>query len=253
MTAKMDVYDFGEASHQLYEFIWGDFCDWYIELAKIPLRDEARAPATRWVLAYVLENTLRLLHPFVPFVTETITQQLYGGDHLIMTAAYPEADSMVTYDKDAAQADFLIGFIKAVRNLKAVFHLPPTEKQSVVAMGADGDIAAIAANAEAVMFGGRFADIGTQLDSTQRYIKGAYGTMHVLILAKADFDYEGELKVLGGRLDLLHADTMKLEARLNNQDFIARAPAEVVDKDTQKLEDLRAEEQLIRTFLKGQG
>lgn len=253
VTAKMDVYDFGEASHQLYEFIWGDFCDWYIELAKIPLRDEARAPATRWVLAYVLENTLRLLHPFVPFVTETITQQLYGGDHLIMTAAYPEADSMVTYDKDAAQAGFLIGFIKAVRNLKAVFHLPPTEKQSVVAMGADGDIAAIAANAEAVKFVGRFADIGTQLDSTQRYIKGAYGTMQVMILAKADFDYEGELKVLGGRLELLHADTMKLEARLNNQDFIARAPAEVVDKDTQKLEDLRAEEQLIRTFLKGQG
>ena len=253
VTAKMDVYDFGEASHRLYEFVWGDFCDWYIELAKIPLRDEARAPATRWVLAYVLENTMRLLHPFVPFVTETITQQLYGGDHLMATTAYPEADGMTTYDKDAIQADFLIGFIKAVRNLKAVFHLPPTEKQSVVAIGAESDIAAIMANAEAVKFVGRFADIGTKLDSTQRYIKGAYGAMQVMILAKSDFDYEGELKILAGKLELLHTDTAKLEARLGNQDFLARAPAEVVDKDTQKLEDLKAEEQLIGTFLKEQG
>ena len=253
VTAKMDVFDFGEASHRLYEFIWGNFCDWYIELAKIPLRDETRAPATRWVLAYVLEQTLRLLHPFVPFVTETITQQLYGGDHLMATTAYPEADAMTTYDKDATQADFLIGFIKAVRNLKAVFHLPPTEKQSVVVAGAESDIAAIMANAEAVKFVGRFADIGTELDSTQRYIKGAYGAMQVMILAKSDFDYEGELKVLEGKLELLHADTTKLEARLGNQDFLARAPAEVVDKDTQKLEDLKAEEQLIATFLQGQG
>lgn len=253
VTAKMDVYDFGEASHRLYEFIWGDFCDWYIELAKIPLRDEARGPATRWVLAYVLENTLRLLHPFVPFVTETITQQLYSGDHLMATTAYPEADGMTTYDKDAMQADFLIGFIKAVRNLKAVFHLPPTEKQSVVAVGAETDIAAIMANAEAVKFVGRFADIRMELDLTQRYIKGSYGTMQVMILAKSDFDYEGELKVLAGKLELLHADTAKLEARLGNQDFLARAPAEVVDKDTQKLEDLKAEEQLIATFLQEQG
>jgi valyl-tRNA synthetase len=253
VTARMDVFDFGDASHRLYEFIWGDFCDWYIELAKIPLRDEARAPATRWVLAYVLENTLRLLHPFAPFVTETITQQLYGGDHLIMTAAYPEADAMTAYEEDAAQADFLIGFIKAVRNLKAVFHLPPTEKQSIVVVGAERDLAAIMTNAEAVKFVGRFAGIATQPDSAQRYIKGAYGTMQVMILAKADFDYEGELKVLGGRLELLHADATKLEDRLGNQDFLARAPAEVIEKDTQKLEDLKAEEQLIGTFLKGQG
>jgi valyl-tRNA synthetase len=253
VTARMDVFDFGDASHRLYEFIWGDFCDWYIELAKIPLRDEARAPATRWVLAYVLENTLRLLHPFVPFVTETVTQQLYDGDHLIMTAAYPEADAMTAYEGDAAQADFLIGFIKAVRNLKAIFHLPPTEKQSIVAVGAERDLAAIMTNAEAVKFVGRFAGIATQPDSAQRYIKGAYGTMQVMILAKADFDYEGELKVLGGRLELLHADATKLEDRLGNQDFLARAPAEVIEKDTQKLEDLKAEEQLIGTFLKGQG
>jgi valyl-tRNA synthetase len=77
--------------------------------------------------------------------------------------------------------------------------------------------------------------------------------MQVMILAKSDFDYEGELKMLGSKLELLHADTTKLEARLGNQDFLARAPAEVVDKDTQKLEDLKAEEQLIGTFLKGQG
>ena len=253
VTSKMDIYDFGEASHRLYEFVWGDFCDWYIELAKIPLRDEAKAPATRWVLAYVLENILRLLHPFIPFVTETITQQLYAGDHLIMTAAYPEADSMVTYERDAAQADFLIGFIKAVRNLKAVFHLPPTEKQSVVAVGEERDVAAIMANAEAVKFVGRFADIGTHLDPSQRYIKGAYGTMQVLILAKPDFDVEAELTVLQGKLTLLHTEVAKLAARLGNQDFLAHAPADVVDKDTQKLDDLRAEERLLTDFLNEQG
>jgi len=253
ITARMDVYDFGEASHRAYEFIWGDFCDWYIELSKIPLRDETRAPATRWVLAYVLENIMRLLHPFVPFVTETVTQQLYGGDHLMITARYPEAADMVGYVQDAAQADFLIGFIKAVRNLKAVFHLPPTEKQTVAAVGSPADVAAILDNVEAVKFVGRFADIADEVDPDKRYIKGAYGTMKVMILAKEDFDYEGELKVLAGRLQLLDSDIAKLADRLGNQDFLARAPGEVIDKDTQKLEDLRAEQQLIEAFLKGQG
>ncbi|MGB9666233.1 MAG: valine--tRNA ligase [Candidatus Cryosericum sp.] len=253
VTARMDIYDFGEASHRLYEFVWGDFCDWYIELAKIPLRDEAKAGATRWVLAYVLDNILRLLHPFVPFVTETITQQLYAGDHLVMTSAYPEAHDMTSYTEDAGRADFLIGFIKAVRNLKAVFRLPPTEKQTVVALGSAEDIAAILANAEAVKFVGRFAEIGTQLDPSQRYIKGAYGGMQVLILAKPDFDFEGELGVLRNKLELLRAEAGKLENRLNNEDFVARAPAEVVEKDTQKLDDLKAEERLLTDFLGEQG
>jgi valyl-tRNA synthetase len=253
ITAKMDAYDFGEASHRAYEFIWGDFCDWYIELSKIPLRDETKAPATRWVLAYVLDNIMRLLHPFVPFVTETVAQQLYGGDRLMITTPYPEADDMASYSQDAVQADFLIGFIKAVRNLKAVFHLPPTEKQTVVAVGSPADIAAILDNVEAVKFVGRFADITTEIDPGKRYIKGAYGTMKVMILAKEDFDYEGELKVLAGRLQLLDSDVAKLAGRLSNQDFLARAPGEVIDKDTQKLDDLRAEQQLVSAFLKGQG
>ncbi len=253
ITEKMDIYDFGEASRLVYEFVWGDFCDWYIELSKIPLRDPAKAPATRWVLAYVLENTLRLLHPFIPFVTETITQKLYRGDHLLMQQAYPEADAMPAYQEDVRQADFLIGFIKAVRNLKAVFHLPPTEKQTVVATGNASDIAAILANSEAVKFVGRFAGILTAADPVQRYIKGAYGTMKIMLLAKPDFDFESELGVLAGKLQALQGEIAKLEARLGNKDYQDRAPAEVIDKDTQKLEDLQAEAKLIDTFLQEQG
>ena len=253
VTARMDMYDFGEASHRLYEFVWGDFCDWYIELAKIPLREERTAPVTRWVLAWVLDNVLRLLHPFVPFVTETIVQQQYRGNRLIMTSPYPEADSLSAFPDDAVQAEFLIGFIKSVRNLKAVFHLPPTEKQSVVAVGSDTDTRAILDNAEAVKFVGRLADLTTRPEPGERYIKGAYGAMQVMIRAKPDFDAEGELKVLGSRLEALRADIAGIQSRLDNPDFLARAPAEVVEKDTQKVEDLAAEAQLIDSFLQGQG
>lgn len=252
ITAKMDTYDFGEASRLVYEFVWGDFCDWYIELSKIPLRDETRAPATRWVLAYLLESILRLLHPFIPFVTETIVQKLYGGDRLLMQQKYPEADEMSAYQKDAEQADFLIGFIKAVRNLKAVFHLPPTEKQTVVAIGNASDIAAIMANIEAVKFVGRLADIQTAPDAAQRYINGAYGSMKIMLLAKADFDVESELGVLAEKLTALNGEIGKIETRLGNKEYQDRAPAEVIDKDTQKLEDLKAEAQLIDAFLRGQ-
>ena len=253
ITTHMDMYDFGEASHRAYEFVWGDFCDWYIELAKIPLRDADRAPATRWVLAYVLDNILRLLHPFVPFVTEAIVRQLSGGERLLMTSRYPESANIPGYETDAEHAEFLIGFIKAVRNLKAVFRLPPTEKQAIVVEGPAADIAAILANAEAVKFVGRFTDMSTDVDPSRRYIKGAYGAMKIRILAREDFDYEGELAVLRGRLEALNADIAKLAARLGNPDFVERAPAEVVDKDTDKLEALRAEQQLISSFLQGQG
>jgi valyl-tRNA synthetase len=122
-----------------------------------------------------------------------------------------------------------------------------------VAVGEERDVAAIMANAEAVKFVGRFADIGTHLDPSQRYIKGAYGTMQVLILAKPDFDVEAELTVLQGKLTLLHTEVAKLAARLGNQDFLAHAPVDVVDKDTQKLDDLRAEERLLTDFLNEQG
>ena len=170
-----------------------------------------------------------------------------------MTAPYPEADTLATFPEDAARGEFLIGFIKSVRNLKAVFRLPPTEKQSVVAVGSEADIQPIIENAEAVKFVGRLADLTTRPEPGQRYIKGAYGAMQVMIRAKPDFDAEGELKVLGSRLEALKADIAKVQGRLDNPDFVARAPAEVVEKDTQKAEDLTAEAQLIDSFLKGQG
>jgi valyl-tRNA synthetase len=253
VTARMDVYDFGEASHRLYEFIWGDFCDWYIELSKIPLRDEATAPAARWTLAYVLDSTLRLLHPFVPFVTETIVQQIWAGKRLLMTCPYPEASEMAVYPDEAVRADFLAGFIKAVRNLKAVFRLPPTEKQSVVATGDAQGIATVMANADAVRFVGRLASIDTEPTPGQRYIKGSYGSMTLRILAKDDFDFEAELGILACKLEGLTGDIGKIETRLSNEEFVARAPIEVVDKDTAKLEELKAEASLIGTFLREQG
>ena len=103
VTKLADKYEFGEVGRALYNFIWDDFCDWYIEMAKLPLygEDEAAKKMTRSVLAYVLDNTMRLLHPFMPFITEEIWQNLPHEGESITVAAWPVVDAALT-DTDRA-------------------------------------------------------------------------------------------------------------------------------------------------------
>ncbi len=126
MTKLADKYEFGEVGRVLYNFIWDDLCDWYIEMAKLPLygEDEQAKKTTRSVLAYVLDQTMRLLHPFMPFVTEEIWQQLPHKGESITVAPWPQVRPELSNHEAAEQMRLLVDIIRAVRNIRAEVNTP---------------------------------------------------------------------------------------------------------------------------------
>src|SRR5690606_29749224 len=134
VTRLAEKYEFGEVGRALYNFIWDDFCDWYIEMAKLPLYgdDEQAKLTTRSILAYVLDNTMRLLHPFMPFVTEEIWQNLPHEGESITTAPWPTVNEAYTDKEAAAQMKLLVETIRSVRNIRAEVNTPLSKKIKMI-------------------------------------------------------------------------------------------------------------------------
>ena len=144
VTRLADKYEFGEVGRALYNFIWDDFCDWYIEMAKLPLygEDDAAKKTTRSILAYVLDNTMRLLHPFMPFITEEIWQNLPHKGESITVAAWPTVNPELP-DADAAEEmKLLVEIIRAVRNIRAEVNTPMSKKVNLILKAKDEAISA---------------------------------------------------------------------------------------------------------------
>lgn len=130
VTRLMDAYEFGETGRTLYNFIWDDLCDWYIEFSKLSLygEDADAKRKTQSVLAYVLDQTMRLIHPFMPFISEEIWQHLPHEGETITLAAWPEFNEAFVNDKAVAEMNTLMDLIRAVRNIRAEVNVPMSKK-----------------------------------------------------------------------------------------------------------------------------
>src|SRR5699024_8940337 len=142
VTAHSEKYDFGEAGRNLYNFIWHDFCDWYIEMAKLPLYgdDDAKKHMTKSVLAYVLDHTLRLLHPFMPFITEEIWQQIPRAGETITLASWPEVLPEFQDEMASNEMKRLVSIIKAVRNTRAEVDTPLSKQIELLIQTEDEEV-----------------------------------------------------------------------------------------------------------------
>ena len=145
VTRLSERYEFGEVGRVLYNFIWDEFCDWYIEMAKLPLygEDEAAKKTTRSILAYVLDNTMRLLHPFMPFITEEIWQNLPHEGVSITVAKWPENDAVLTDLQAAEEMKLLVEIIRSVRNSRAEVNTPMSKKIKMIVKAKDQAVLAI--------------------------------------------------------------------------------------------------------------
>src|SRR5690625_5197001 len=142
VTINTDKYEFGEAGRHLYNFIWDELCDWYIEMAKLPLYgdDESAKHMTRSVLAYVLDQTMRMLHPFMPFITEEIWQQLPHEGESITVAAWPEANPSYNFNQSAKEMERLVSIIRAVRNVRREVDTPMSREINILIKANDSTI-----------------------------------------------------------------------------------------------------------------
>ncbi|MBI1879980.1 MAG: class I tRNA ligase family protein, partial [Chloroflexi bacterium] len=260
VTRLMNDYNFGEAGRQLYDFFWSEFADWYIEIARIRLYGaDARAQATaRRVLVYVLEHVLRLLHPFIPFVTEAAWQHLPHKGASLMVINWPRERQSDIDEKSEAQMALLIEIIRAIRNIRSEYGVEPAKKISAyIAAGANTDL--VSKHQEILVALAR-------LEKDELHIAESLAEKPAQTIAQV---ISGGIEIylpLAGMIDLdaererWHKEVAQLEKRiaasrikLNNPNFIEKAPASVVEKEREQLVDLELQAAKIWERLKGLG
>lgn len=245
VTRLIDSWQFGEAGRQLYEFLWNEYCDWYIEAAKVRLYDgtPAQAHATRQVLAYVLEHSLRLLHPFMPYLTETIWQNLPGlnteGRALIISR-WPQ-DSGLT----DATADDAFGriqeIVRSIRNVRAEYNVEPGRRiPTEISAGeheglVNGELPLLVSLAR---LAGDNVTVAAELPAPDKAITVATSGVTIFVPLAGLVDLEAERIRLQKEIDNLTRQMQRSEGLLANQGFVAKAPAEVIERERSKLEEL---------------
>ncbi len=244
-TRLIDGYQFGEAGRQVYDFLWGDFADWYIEAAKPRLRG-ANPDPVRQTLVYVLDQTLRLLHPYIPFVTEELWQHLPHGEGeqpALIIAEWPQFRPEYTFSRQAETFEHLRELVRAIRNARSEYHVEPARKiAAIIDAPTYGD--SLATMKEVLALLARLNPDKITLGPIPEGEKG----VSLVVADTTAFLPLGDMVDIEAELARLHkqlAETEKriagAQARLNNPNFVQKAPAHVVEQARQTLAELRAQ------------
>ncbi len=246
----IENYRFDLAAQAIYEFTWNEYCDWYLELAKISLQsgDAAAQRGTRKTLLTVLESILRLAHPIMPFITEEIWQRVaplagYAAADTIMLQPYPVADEAQIDDKAITETNWVMNFILGVRRIRGEMNIAPGKPLPVFLQnGSYADQQSLNSNQVYLRKMAKLESI-VWLTSTETAPESAMalvGEMKILIPMAGLIDKEAELARLEKEIQKIHNDLPRVEGKLNNPTFVDKAPPEVIDKEKAKLADLRS-------------
>ena len=250
VTELFEKFEFGEAGRLLYRFIWDDFCDWYIEMSKETLAgdDEAAKLTTRSILVYVLDNTLRLLHPIMPFVTEEIWQSVPHVGESLVIATYPTVHPEQMDEKAAEEMEFLMDFIRSVRTVRNEMNTPLSKPINIIAKVSDAAHYAILkenesyiarfSNPEEFVYG---EDVEAPSDAVTSVITGA----EIYLPLAGLINIEDEIARLEKEAEKLQQEVDRVEKKLSNEKFVAKAPAAVVEAERAKGADYQAQREAV--------
>ncbi|MEH6556476.1 MAG: valine--tRNA ligase [Oceanicoccus sp.] len=245
VAVALEQYRFDLASQALYEFIWNEYCDWYLELSKPVLWDDNASASlkkgTRRTLIRVLETTLRLLHPFMPFITEEIWQRVAplsakSGD-TIMLQPYPEFNAEYIDAQADADIEWLKGIIVGVRNIRGEMNISPAQAIPImVKNGSDEDDRRLTDNRQFLMTMAKIDDITwlKEGDESPMSATSLVGQMEILVPMAGLIDKDAELLRLNKEIEKLQKDLTRIEGKLNNPKFVDKAPLDVVEKEREK-------------------
>ena len=255
VTSALDKFEVGVALASIYDFTWDVFCDWYIELTKSRLaeKDTEGNVTAQNVLAYVLTGTLKLLHPFMPFITEEIYQSLPHEDESIMISAYPAFDDTLCFEADAEAMSKVIAAIKAIRARRNEMNVVPSRKAKVYIATKHTD----AFNEKTAVFFGRLAsasdvEVAESFDGkieADNAIQIITDSATIFLPLSDLVDTEKEIARLEGEQKKLNGEIERLEKKLSNEGFVAKAPAAVVDAERAKLAKYRENLEGVLTAL----
>ncbi len=247
VTDNLERFELGIAVAKLYDFIWDVFCDWYIEIAKIRLQSGEGADTAKAVLVYVLTDILKLLHPFMPFITEEIYQAIPHDTESIMISKWPEYDPTLSFADEEAQMEKIMDAIRAIRNRRAEMNIPPSKKSKVYVETAFSDVFAVGsefikrlAYASDVEIADAFGDLGNTVTIVTNDAK-IYIPLGDLV------DFEAEAKRLQKELAAAEEKLAFINKKLDNPGFVNKAPGKVVQQNrdeaaklTEKIANLRS-------------
>ncbi|NLV92034.1 MAG: valine--tRNA ligase [Firmicutes bacterium] len=255
VTRRLTRYELGEAARELYDFIWSEFCDWYIELVKPRLYgrfgDGAKA-TSQYVLWSVLRGTLELLHPYMPFLTEEIWQQLPHQGETIMLASWPKADEQ--WDDPQAEQDMetVMELIRAIRNVRAENQVAPGKTITAIVHASPEKQQLVTDSEEYLKTLGKISELtvaGLEADKPEKVVTAIAAGIEIYLPLADLVDLEQEIQRLQGELEKTQQEISRSQGKLANEGFVNKAPEAVVDKERAKLAALLEQEERIRARL----
>lgn len=241
VTHNMDKFELGMALQKAYDFTWSEYCDWYIEMVKPRLYgDDVEAKkAALYTLTYVLETILKLLHPFIPFITEEIFDHLPTANGMIIVSEWPEFKEEDNMAKEEAMMDVMMDGIRNVRNVRSEMNVPPSKKAKVIMVPSEDKLEAVEAGkdyfktlASASEVEVRADEAGIPEDAVSVVIDG----VKIFIPLDELVDFEKELERLNKEKAKLEGEIKRVNGKLSNQGFLAKAPQKLVDEEKAKKE-----------------
>ncbi len=237
VTDCLEKSRFNEAISILYDFFWHQFCDWYVELAKPTIR----TPQTQWVLTTVLDSALRLLHPFMPFITEEIWQKIPHEGESIMVSAWPKANKKWIDPKIETEADLVISEIQAIRNVRSAWQISPKQHVTVVVKTTRDRELQILKNYSTVivqMAKVSSLQIGKNVQRPKESAVANIGRVETYVVLSGLIDIQVERQRIEAALNDVEKMIQGLQRRLQNEEFLKKAPKDIVDRERRKAEEL---------------
>ncbi len=255
VTRFLEAYELGEAARVLYEFTWSEFCDWYIELAKPRLYGKTSPPdraTAQHVLASVLKGTLELLHPFMPFITEEIWQHLPGRGVTIMRATWPEPRQELEDIEAEREMEVLMDITRAIRHIRSEMNVPPSRRAEVL-LAAPGDAVRSLlkkAGAYISLLAGAELKTSSSLQAVPEQAAHAVTRgVEIFVPLKGLIDVSKEAARLEKELAAVEKDLARVRGKLSNPGFLGKAPADVVEKERAKEDELAKKQSAVRERL----
>lgn len=252
VTKNLEKFELGEAAASVYDFIWSIYCDWYIELAKPRLynKDGGRDRAiAQYLLVSVLRNSMALLHPFMPFVTEEIWQHLPHEGETIMLTPWPVEMALGASSERASQMEIMMEAIKSIRNMRAEMNVPLGKKSEVILVPTDKKMEDVIKSHTSYFETLAWAEKVTLLAPSDPKPENATAAVvngvEVYLLLKDLIDVDKERARIDKEQVTIQKEIARLEGKLNNEGFLAKAPEAVVAKEKEKLNDYKEKEQAL--------
>lgn len=256
VTRNLERFELGEAGRAIYEFIWNEFCDWYIELSKARLynKEDSRARQTaQSVLCYVLENTLKLLHPFMPFITEEIWQHIpHEGDSIIV-ASWPVEQTTLTDKKAELNMEIVMETIKAIRNMRAEVNVAPGRKSEAILQLASAELVQLfELNASYIKTLAAVEPLNVSLTTPEKpenAMAAVVSGVEIYMPLKGLIDVDKETARLNKELLTLDKELARVSGKLSNEGFVAKAPPDVIEKEKAKQQEFEEKVKAINERL----